>query len=436
MAGLRVKELWRAAGGAAFLLYLVAVAAGLVKVVDQPSLDVGVAGTTVALVPADLLLAAVGVVALVRLARGRAGRLAHALPLAALLFAAWLFATALPNGSEAVVAAGRLLELGVLALATIVLVERPLQLWLLVGTLAAMATAAVGIAFIGFLGDPGARQASFLGEHDLAALSTMVATVGLAAVAARDRRDRLAWAACVVGAVGITLGAALAGVLGLYLAAAAILVVAAVRRSLHRRAVVAALVMVVAVTAGTLAIRSGDLGFLQVLAGREERQPGEFAASWSQRLIYVYVGARVFEDNAIAGTGWYPLLPPSAFAGYLHDARARFPDQPPGYFPDPGRDYIPQQTLDQVLYELGLVGAVLFLALAVAVARTAWRRAVRRPWREGDTAAYVPIAWSASLAGVLAGAALFGGTPIATIFWLTLGTVAAAAHLGGAGAAA
>jgi hypothetical protein len=36
---------------------------------------------------------------------------------------------------------------------------------------------------------------------------------------------------------------------------------------------------------------------------------------------------------------------------------------------------------------------------------------------------------------VLAGAALFGGTPIAAIFWLTLGVAAAAPRLAGAGQA-
>ena len=38
----------------------------------------------------------------------------------------------------------------------------------------------------------------------------------------------------------------------------------------------------------------------------------------------------------------------------------------------------------------------------------------------------MPAAWLAGLAGALAGAALFGGAPLAAIFWLTLGVVAAA----------
>src|SRR5262245_58079080 len=135
MGGLRVIELWRAAGGPAFALYLVAVVAGLVRVVDQPSLDVEIAGTEVSLVPADAVFAALLVVVVVRLAGGRlpAGP-ARGVLLAAGAFAAWLGLSALPNGATAIVATGRLLELGILALATAVLVDRRERLWLLAGT--------------------------------------------------------------------------------------------------------------------------------------------------------------------------------------------------------------------------------------------------------------------------------------------------------------
>jgi O-Antigen ligase len=430
MGGLRVMQLWRAAGGPAFALYLVAVVAALVRVVDQPSLDVEIAGTDVSLVPADAAFAALLVVVIARLARGwlPAGP-ARAVLLAAAAFAAWLGLSALPNGATAIVATGRLLELGILALATAVLVDRRERLWLLVGTLLLVTVAAVGVAFVGFLQDPGGRQASFLGEHDLAALSSMSLGVGLAAAYAHRRLEALPLAALVVGALGVTLGAALASVLGVYLVAGAIAAVAAVRGAFHRRALVVTLVVLACVTAGTSAIRSGELGFLQVLTRQEEEHPGQYAASWSQRLIYAYVGLRVFEDNPIAGTGWYPLLPPEEFAEYVPDARSRFDNQPARYFPPTDRSFIPQQTPDQVLYELGLVGAALFLLLAVAVVRSAWRTA--RTWPRGpdDLPAYLPAAWTASLAGVLAGAALYGGTPIAAIFWLTIGAVAATASL-------
>jgi hypothetical protein len=122
-------------------------------------------------------------------------------------------------------------------------------------------------------------------------------------------------------------------------------------------------------------------------------------------------------------------LPPEEFARYHRDARERFDDQPPRYFPPADSPYIPQQAPDQVLYELGLVGFALLIVLAGVVVRTAWRTS--RAWPRGpdEAAAYLPSAWTASLVGVLAGAALFGGTPIAAIFWLTIGAVAATAAL-------
>ena len=43
-------------------------------------------------------------------------------------------------------------------------------------------------------------------------------------------------------------------------------------------------------TVGTLVIRAGDLGFLQSWFGKPESRPGQYAASWSQRLVYAYVG--------------------------------------------------------------------------------------------------------------------------------------------------
>jgi len=91
----------------------------------------------------------------------------------------------------------------------------------------------------------------------------------------------------------------------------------------------------------------------------------------------------------------------------------------------PHGEYVPQQTYDQVLYELGAVGALLFLVLGALTARTALD--VGRRWPRGDPdelAAYLSVAWVAALAGGLAGAALFGGIPFAAVFWLTLGVAA------------
>ena len=173
-------------------------------------------------------------------------------------------------------------------------------------------------------------------------------------------------------------------------------------------------------------MRGADLGFLQSWFGPPPETPGQYAASWSQRLIYVYIGARVFLDNPVLGTGWEGELPPDDYAQYVPDARERFPDQPAHYFPPVTGTLIPQQTWDQVLFELGVVGAAFFLVLvglAIGHAVVAGRKP--RPGEPWGEQAYVPLGWLAVIGGAIAGAALFGGSPLSALFWLALGVAAA-----------
>ena len=83
-----------------------------------------------------------------------------------------------------------------------------------------------------------------------------------------------------------------------------------------------------------------------------------------------------------------------------------------------------------MLYELGIVGFALLLVL-LAVARTPGALPQRFARREAPRvrSAICAACWLAALLGALAGAALFGGSPIAGIFWLTLGVVAAAGSM-------
>jgi O-antigen ligase len=432
MAGAHRTAWLRAAADPVFALFLVTVAVCLVRARDQPSVEVGLGSTSVSVTPADVLLVALAVVSLLRLWRVRRVPAGAGLVLVtAGAFAGWLFLSSLPNGATAIVAAGKVVELGALTLAGAVLLDRSERLVALLALVTAMTVAAVAWALVGFARNPGDRQASFLGEHDLAALSTLALALGLIAlVSGRRELGRLPLVAGIAGALGVTLGAALASLLGLYLAAAGLLLAAALRRSLRLRAAVSTLLVCAAVTAGTLELRSGDLGFLYQWLGDDTEEPGAYAGSWSQRLIFAYIGGRVFLAQPVLGTGWYGELPPSAYARFVPDARERFPDQPPHYFPPEGDDFIPQQLYDQILYELGLVGAALFLALAVAAARAAVAAARGHPPSEpGEHVAYLPLTWLCAMAGALAGAALFGGSPIAALFWLVLGVAAACPSL-------
>jgi hypothetical protein len=414
-------ELWRqAARSWRFGLFLAAIALSLVRSRDQPSIDIGVGGTTVSIVPADLALAALAVVAAATLARDGVPRAARMTFASAAAFLTLVLVTAAVNGTAAFVAAGKLALLAALGLGALALVHTRPHVEAIVDLLLLFTIAADVVAIVEFVRGGGGRQASFLGEHDFAALATLPAVYGVALLFVGRARTR-AWIAIVAGGVGVILGAALASLLGLYVGAAAILAVAAWRRRLALRPVVATLAVLAAVTAGTLTLRSGDLGFLQSWFGKPPEKPGQYAASWSQRLIYVYVGGRLFLDRPVLGSGWWPNLPPREFTRYLDDARQRFPDQPPRYFPRPDRDFVPQQTFDQILYELGVVGAAAFVALMAALAE----RAVAAARAERERVAYLPAAWLAAAAGALAGEGLFGGTPLAAVFWLTTGVVAA-----------
>jgi len=424
---------WREARDPTYALFLVTVAVSLVRAPNQPSVEVGAGGTTLSITPADVLLLVLLVVVGVQIARGLRPARASAIVLAAAgCFGGWLLLSAIPNGATAFVAAGKLVEVGVLTLAAAVLVDRPERLNALMLVILAMVVAAAGIATIGGLHDPGRRQESFLGEHSLALVSTYALVLALVAiVGGRAGFGRLVIVAGVFGSAGIIFGASFSGLLGLYMVAAATLVIAWTRSTLTLRRAAALTLLCVGITAGALMLRTDNLGFLRDWFGSTQNaQPGSTAGSWSSRLIYVYVGGRIFLDHPVLGTGWYGELPPKEYAQYLPDAHARFPDQPPNYFPQADATYIPQQTFDQVLYELGLVGAALLLALGVVTLRAAVRAARRWPLAAAeDLVAYVPITWLLAAVGGLAGTALFGGTPLAALFWLAVGLAAAAPAL-------
>ncbi len=413
-----------------FHVFLVTIGLCLFRAADLPSLELGVGGTQLSVGPADLALLVTAVLAVAHV-RKRGTLSSPWLLAATAALALLIFVSAIPNGANALSAAGKLAELAVLALGAAAFVDTRARFAVLAAFLVGFCVVATAWGTVQFVAEGGERQGSFMGEHDLAALATMALVLGLAHVFASDRPPpTVALVGIVIGTLGIVLGASLASVLGLYVAAAAMAVLALARRDLRRRAVVVALVVCTAVTAGTYGVRSADLGFLKSWFGPPPETPGQYAASWSQRLIFVYIGGRVFLDQPVLGTGWEGELPPSDFAEYLPDARGRFSDQPAHYFPQEDETFIPQQTYDQVLFQLGLVGAALFLVLAaLAVRRAAVAGRRPRPGERWSEQAYVPVAWVGALGGAIAGAALFGGSPLAALFWLVLGVTAAAPAL-------
>jgi hypothetical protein len=420
VTALRHLELSRQLRDGRFALFLVTVALCLIRARDQPSIDVGIGSTTATIVPADVALVVLAVVSLAALSKRGLERAAWAATISGTLFCAWLLATAVVNGATAFVSGAKVVELVALALGAIAFIRGRAHLDALAELLILFTLVADVVGVVKFISGGGGRQPSFLGEHDFAALATLPLLYGLALLYERGR-DRRAWLAIGAGSLGCVLGAALASLLGLYIGATVLLVVLALTRRLNVRDVAATLAVVVAVTGGTLVIRSGDLGFLQSWFGKPASRPGQYASSWSQRLIFAYIGGRIFLANPAVGTGWWGDVPPSEFDRFLPAARKRFSDQPTRYFPAADKPFIPQQTYDEVLYELGAVGGVLFLALLVSLARAAVRAARRARGRMAS----IPAGWLAASLGALAGEGLFGGTALAATFWLVAGVVVA-----------
>ena len=417
MPAIRDMALWRRLRSPSFALLAVAVALALVRANDQPSVDVHVGGTSASVVPGDVALVALFILSAFTLAYRARPHRAGAVVAFAFIFCALVIATAATNGATALVGGANLVELAGLGLGALAFVRTRDDFEALVDVLLLFTIAADVLALENFISAGGGRQSSFLGEHDYAALATLPLVYGLVLVF-EGRRPARAAVAVVAGGIGCVLGAALSSLLGFYLGAVAVLAVVLLQRRLHLRSAVVAALVIACVSAGTLTIRSGELGFLQSWFGKPPQRRGQYAGSWSQRLIYTYIEFRVFVDHPVLGTGWYPLLPPKEFDRYLPAARKRFSDQPPRYFPRPNRPLIPQQTFDQVPAELGIVGSVALLALLVAAGRAAVSAARRSP---------IGVAWLAAAIGAIAGEALFGGTPLAATVWIVLGVCAACA---------
>ncbi len=419
-------ELWRQLRSWPLNLFLVAVALSLWRAADQPSLDVGIGGTTASIVVTDVALAALGLACVATLIRERrVPRAVWSALLAGGCFLLLVLITASANNATALVAGAKLAELGALGLGAIVLLRDRASLEGLVDVLLLVTAAADAVGLFDFVRSGGGRQSAFLGEHDFAALATFPLVYGVVLLFERKASVRRAVAAIVIGGLGVIFGAALASLLGFYLGVAALFVAVLSLRRLELRPLVATLGVAVVVTAGTLGLRAGagDLGFLQSWFGKTAQRPGQYAGSWSQRLIFVYVGGRIFLDHPILGTGWMGNEPASEYARYLPDARRRFSDQPPRYFPRPDGEFVPQQAYDQVLYELGIVGGTLFSTMLVTLLISS-ARAVRAAT---DRLAYLPAVWTAATFGAIAGEGLFGGTPLGALFWLTIGLVPAVA---------
>jgi len=336
------------------------------------------------------------------------------------------------------VTALKLLEYALMAPAAALIVRRRLDLELLLASVTVWAVAALVYGLLQFFGAiddfsvghkrAGGREPSFLGPHDFAALSAMALSLALAAVALGpvSRRERR-WVvvAGVVGAAGLVLSGAIAGVLGLGLAALAAGLVA-LRRSRLSLARAAGLAgIVAAVLLGTLVMRSSDvsqfLKFLGIRPGASQASLG--GSSYSQRTVLAYFGVRIFAHRPVFGVGWQESAYEDAYRPYLAAARRRFPDVAPLAFPSPQHRWGVQNLYLQAAADMGVIGlaALLWLLGSGLVAGLRW--ALRAP-PPAASLALVPVLWLLMAIGIWNGLGLVAGIPLVAMTWLSLGLVA------------
>ena len=412
----------------------------------QPELGVHLGSTTVDVRLSDLAVVVVLAAAVFAASRTGIARLgaARRLWIAGAALLVWLaFQTFRPISlddalfSDHVVSYLKLVEYGLLAVAVPLLVRRAHDLKIVLGGLVLWAAVAVVVALLQFFGadifgawNAGWRQPSFLGHHDLAALSAVA--VGLAAAAIVSRRHeipaaRLFFVALAAGVLGLILAGSLAAVGGLAVGIVA-LWLAARRRFRPRGRQTLALVAIVAVVAGGVTAVRGDAleDFLRFLGVRGD-EPPIGVETYSQRAVLAYIGLRIAQDDPIVGVGWQRSSRPEVFEPYVPDARERFPDVVDLAFPAAGREWGVQNLYIQMLADAGVIGLVLLLLVGAAGVALAWKAASRAPTPWAAGAGLLVVCSLLTLAGEWASLGIVAGIPLQAATCLLLGLAAAGA---------
>jgi O-antigen ligase len=412
----------------------------------QPETSVALGSTTAEIRLADVALLAVVLAAAWSALRDGLSRLrpARALWLWGAALIGWLAFAALRPASldddrfaDHFVSFVKLCEYALLAVAVPLLVRRREDLVLLLGALVLWSAVATGVALAQFVGvdifavsTAGWRYASFLGRHDLAALSTLAASLGAAAIVAGRARTPLPSLiplAGVGGVAGLVLAGSVTAAGGFAVGALGLAVAARARFRPSGRRLLALAAVVAAVGVGVVAVRSEALDDFVRFLGLRGDEPTQGVESYSQRTVLAYIGIRIFADHPVVGVGWQRSARPDVFEPYVDDARRRFPDVVDLAFPAPGREWGVQNLYIQLLADAGVIGLALLLGVGAAALLLAWRavRHAGEPWAVG--AGLVPVCALLTLAGVWASLGIVPGIPLQAATSLALGLAAAGA---------
>ena len=404
----------------------------------QPSVSVGVGTTSIDATLADAAIACVLVAAVLRARREGWQPLARArvvLGLAAAFLVVCAISLATPrllgedyDLTRHAISVAKFGWYATLLPATVLLVRSAADLVPLVRALVAWSVAATSWGLLQFLGvvaefegkRPGQREPSFVGIHDLAALSGAALVVGAIGVALGDGRPagrRWSWVALATGSLGVVLSGAMTAVMGLWLALAAVLLGARAIGALRARRALALAALVVLVTAGTATMRASTIERFAEFLGIRDRVADTGVESYAHRTLLAYIGVRIWLDRPVTGVGWQASSEEWAYGPFLADARARFPSEPDQAFPSPEHPWGIQLLYLQAAADLGIAGIALLVGLAAAAVASGVRGARASP------AALVGLGWLSVAAGVWTGIGLVSGLPLGALTWIAFGLV-------------
>ena len=404
----------------------------------QPSVSVGVGSTSIDATLADAAIACVLVAAGLRARReGRQplvrARVVLGLAAAFLLVCAVSLATPSLLGEEYdlarhAISLAKFAWYATLLPATVLLIRSTRDLAPLLRAVVAWSVAATSWGLLQFLGivsefegkRPGQREPSFVGIHDLAALSGAALVVGAIGVALGEGRPagrRWSHVALATGALGVVLSGAMTAVLGLWLAVAAVLLGARAVGALRARRALALAGVIVLVTAGTATMRADTIERFAEFLGIRDRVEQTGVESYAHRTLLAYVGGRIWLDRPVTGVGWQASSEEWAYGPFLDDARARFPSEPDQAFPSAEHPWGIQMLYLQVAADLGVVGIALLVGLAAAAVATGIRGLRSSP------ASLVGLGWLCVAVGVWTGIGLVAGLPLEALTWIAIGLV-------------